>query len=432
MARPARAFPVCDIDSHVYEPEEIWDRYVPGEQRAAAKAALWHSTAGGVVQTVLNGQPVKNLNRARLVRQAVWRPGLSPEDIGDLDPFSFHALNPGAFNSEARLLDMDEMGVDQAILCPTIFAEYFPLIEDPNAAKILAQAYNNWIHDFCSRAPERLHPVAVLPLQNLHFAREELDRVAALGFRGVFVRPMFYPYVQSEERGPQAKLLRVLTETTGVISTINKKGEFLTDAHFGELWRHIEETGLVACVHPSSGSASPEGISAGTFMERVAERMNIGHNVAESVGPLQDTSIMIVAMCFHGLLEDFPGLRMALLHSGASLLPLVLEKAETYLWLSFSDVFGITKPVSLEPHDVFARHPLAVGFDSWDRAIGRVLDEYETWAAWGSRYPHHDAAGPDEAIEMLRGSGASEETVARLLGGKTAELFGLPVPAAVR
>ena len=79
------------------------------------------------------------------------------------------------------------MGVDQAFLYPTWFAEGFHLVEDPDVAAALARAYNNWLTDFCQTAPARLYAAAMLPLQNMDFALEELRRVAALPhFRGAF------------------------------------------------------------------------------------------------------------------------------------------------------------------------------------------------------------------------------------------------------
>ena len=50
-------------------------------------------------------------------------------------------------------------------------------------------------------------------------------------------------------------------------------------------------------------------------------------------------------------------------------------------------------------------------------------------AAWGSRYPNHDAAGPDEAIAMLEAHGVDTAMIDRLMGGNAADLFRLQVPA---
>ena len=46
------------------------------------------------------------------------------------------------------------MGIDQAFLYPTWFAEGFHLVADPDTAYALARAYNDWIADFCQAAPQ--------------------------------------------------------------------------------------------------------------------------------------------------------------------------------------------------------------------------------------------------------------------------------------
>src|SRR2546426_77674 len=59
----------------------------------------------------------------------------------------------------------------------------------PALAAALARAYNDWIHEFVGADPARLRPVAGLSLHDPAAARAEAERVAALGFRAVYVRP---------------------------------------------------------------------------------------------------------------------------------------------------------------------------------------------------------------------------------------------------
>jgi predicted TIM-barrel fold metal-dependent hydrolase len=212
------------------------------------------------------------------------------------------------------------------------------------------------------------------------------------------------------------------------------RGVFVNDRHFRPLWDLLAELDVAACIHPSTGVTTPEPQSAGAFVERVAARMDIGHSVAEATAPFQDNAIFLTAAIFQGLLEDLPGLRIAICHSGASWLPLVLEKAETYLWLSIPSVFmPPERPVTLEPEDVVAEHPLVVSFDSWESSVGALPDLFVRNAAWSSRYPNHDATTPAEAISMLRQHDVNEDDIARLMGGNAAELFRLsPVPAPER
>jgi hypothetical protein len=83
---------------------------------------------------------------------------MTPESIGRLDPDVFQPLTPGASDPPARLADMDEMGIDLAVVFPTLLAEYLPLVQNPDAAANLARAYNDWVWDFCGRGSGRSTP----------------------------------------------------------------------------------------------------------------------------------------------------------------------------------------------------------------------------------------------------------------------------------
>ena len=388
---PARRYTVVDVDSHVYEPTDIWERYLDRDYRVIARSAFWHELdAHGIEVTILNGRRARSLQRSGLNRQACWRPGMTPEQIGTLDPDVRHAPTPGATDPLARLADMNAMGVDRAFLFPTLFAEHFPLIENPDAAWALARAYNDWLLDFAKADARRLVPVAVLPLQEPSFAVRELERVAKRGFRAAFVRPVFF------------------------------QGRFPNHPSYDPLWKVLEDLDVAACVHPSPGSTNPEWSSHGAFVERVAANLRIGHNVAESIAPFLDNSTFLTAIAFYGHMETYPRLKLSLFHSGAAWVPLALEKSETYLWL-----FSGIRDVSLEPEHVFFERPSLVSFDSWESSVARQPDVFENVAAWGSRYPNHDTGTVEEALATLTKHAVPEPTVAKYLGGNAVQHFGL-------
>ncbi|HEY2331480.1 MAG TPA: amidohydrolase family protein, partial [Acidimicrobiales bacterium] len=332
----------------------------------------------------------------------------------------------------ARLEDMDTMGIDAAVLHPTLFNEYLPIVENPQLAAVLARAYNDWILDLCQAEPDRLLPVAVLPLQNALEARRELIRVAELGFTSVLLRPMFYAVAVDR---PVAAALALQGGGMGPTLPDGMEAIFLDDPYYRTVWDEMAERDLVACIHPSPGSTNPNGVSAGTFIERVATRLGIGHRVAETVAGIQDNAVFVTAACYHGLLEDYPNLRMALLHGSASMTPLTLEKSETYLWLGTGgDELTNGAPVSLEPEHVFEDHPVVVSFPSWETSVGRLAAKVPAIghkAAWGSRYPQHDASDPKTAIDMLCAHHVDAELQAGLMGGHADALFRLGMAAPV-
>jgi predicted TIM-barrel fold metal-dependent hydrolase len=416
---------VVDVDSHVYEPAAIWDDYVPAADRDRVTAAFSSRVdADGVAVTTLNGAPAKGLNRSKINRQAIWRPGMTVDEIGALDPAMGHPLNPGGWDAAARLADLDAMGVDRQVVYPTLLAEYLPQIVDRDAAAILCRAYNDWVWDLAGAGQGRLHPVAALPLQDPAAAADELDRAQAKGFRAALVRPAFYRLADAAgSRG--AAMNQMVSEMMGGTASTADLPVFVEDAPFRQLWARCAELGVVACVHPSSGITGPDTISSGGFADRVSERVGVHHTIAEPIAYMQDADLFVTTAMFHGLFEDLPRLRVAIAHAGTTWVPLALEKSETYLWLG--GMGGV--PVCLEPEEVWERQPICVSFDSWERPVARMPDRLGDKAAWGSRYPHHDASGPAEARAMLKANGVDQAMIDRLLGGNAAELFGLGVAA---
>ena len=391
MPERKKDFPVIDVDSHILEPAAIWDEYVPPDYRALARSSFWYEFADqGPDTVVLNGSPASPMRRTGINRLAIYRPGMTPAEIGALDPRQVHPRTPGAQDAQARLRDMDAMGVDQALLMPTLFAEYFPIVENPDVAAVLARAYNDWVRDFAAAAPDRLFPAAVLPMQAPSLAIREVERIAELGLKAAFIRPSFF-----HEKLPNHR-------------------------DYDGLWAALERTGVAACIHPSPGFTNPEWTSEGPFIERVAANLRVGHPLSEAIAPGMDNGIFLSALCFFGHMETYPKLKLGYLHSGCYWAPLALEKSETYLWLSPQ-----MKPVSLEPAEVFYNRPSLVSFDAWESSVTRLVDLYESIASWGSRYPHHDAADAWEAIENLQNAGVPGDVVRRYMGGNAADFFGI-------
>ncbi len=388
---PQKSFPVIDCDGHVYEPPALWERYLPHEYKALARSTLWHRDNDGLPSTVIvNGRPAPSMHRSRINRFAIWRPGMTPEEIGALDPDGPNPINPCAWDPGRRLKDLDLMGVDRQIVFPTIFAEYLPMVENADMARMLSLAYNGWIKEFCKAAPERLFPVAVLPSQDVAFSIGEARRVAHQGFKAVLLRPCFF------------------------------QGRFLSHPDYDDLWAELEHLGLVACIHPSPGGANPEWTSTGSFVERVAANLGLGHNMAEAVAPTMDCAMALTAFVLRGHLERFPQLKLMFAHAGVSWVDTALAKAAADLTLR-SDV----DDVSLEPDRVFFGSPSVATFNTWESSVGRLPDRYGRVACWGSRYPHHDASTAWEAIENLRQWGVPPERVAALMGGNASRTFGI-------
>ena len=424
-----KSFSVFDADSHVVEPRDVWEKYLEPEYRVLGKHALWREDGEFNSYLKVNGKMFRDTGNTNIPRHAIWRPGMTWDSIGDLDPDIFHAPNDGSWDPRARLHDMDQMGVDQTFLYPTWFAEGFHLVEDPDVAYALARAYNDWIADFCQAAPDRLFAAAMVPLQNMDFAREELRRVSKIScFRGAFIRPMFI------------------------------EGHYFTHPYYDPLWAELESLGLTAAVHPTPGLWNPEWTSHGPFFEKIKDRLEqspaltgagggpfagggikerpdasvamadagglpLGHPIAPILSYWLDNH-MFVASTLIGftVMQRYPEMKVVVAHGKASWMEEVLEKME-----ASTRVIPLVHyyPVRTDPEEMWEEGHVLLGFDAEERLIQELPHSFEKKVVWGSRYPHHDTTSAWDAIQKLSEANVAEASIARMMGSNAAEQFGL-------
>jgi predicted TIM-barrel fold metal-dependent hydrolase len=414
---------VFDGDSHVVEPPELWTKYIEPEYRTLGKFALWREEGKFGSYLKVNGKMFRDTMNSNIPRHAIWRPGVTWDKVGQLDPNTRHAMTEGASNPEARLKHMDAMGVDQAFLYPTWFAEGFHLVEDPDVAYALARAYNNWIADFCKAEPDRLFAAAMVPLQNMDYAVEELRRVAKIPcFRGAFIRPMFI------------------------------EGRYFTHPYYDPLWAELESLGMTAAVHPTAGLWNPEWTSHGPFFEKVKGRINqraliatagggpaagggtdqtsaftasppMGHPIAQILAPWLDNHMFVAAALIgFTVMQRYPKMKVVVAHGKASWMEEVLEKME-----SSTRTIPLLHyyPVRTDVEEMWEEGHVMLGFDAEERLIRKLPDDFAEKVVWGSRYPHHDTTSAWDAIELLSAARVDEPTMARMFGGNAAEQFGV-------
>ena len=415
-------FAVFDGDSHVVEPPTLWEKYLEPEYRALGRHALWRQEGRTGAYLKVNGEIVRDTGNPNLPRHALWRPGMTWDAIGELDPGIRHPMTEGASDPQARLADMDAMGVDQTLLYPTWFAEGFFLVRDPDVAYALARAYNDWIADFCKAAPKRLFAAALLPLQNMDFALEELGRVARIAcFRAVFIRPMFV------------------------------EGRYLNHTYYEPLWAELERLGMTAAVHATSGLWNPEWTSHGPFIEKVKDRLAqpavpgggggpfaggaaasnttfsrstpLGHSLAPILAPWLDNHMFVASTLIgFAVMERYPAMKVVVAHGKASWMQEVLEKME-----ASTRVIPLLHhyPVSTEPEEMWEHGNVMLGFDAEERLIQRLPQEFAGKVVWGSRYPQHDATSAWDAIARLRGANVPEPLIVRMMGQNAANQYGI-------
>jgi predicted TIM-barrel fold metal-dependent hydrolase len=195
-----KGYKVVDADSHVMEPDDLWERfldqrfhsYAPKTVRIRPGHDNWMSTTvmghwWGSTDHVTQFPYIGDGKGGRMSYLAAYREYI---DMG--------------FSPEAYLLYMDRAGIDCAVLYPTLTLHATTVPDMPaDAAAAIKRAYNNWLYEFCNGGKGRLIGVGALDLRDVETAMGEARRcVQELGFKAVYIlpgtpyadRPLDHPY----------------------------------------------------------------------------------------------------------------------------------------------------------------------------------------------------------------------------------------------
>ena len=165
---------LVSVDDHAIEPPNVWLDRLP---------ARYHDVAPRMVQTD-GGEAWQYEDKQIPTSGLSVAAGKRHEDFSP-DPVPFSEMRPGAYDSVARLADMDQAGI-LASLCfpsfPRFCGQIFWEAKDKELAALCVRAYNDWmIDEWCGSAPGRYIPLVIIPLWDPPAAAKELERCAAKG-----------------------------------------------------------------------------------------------------------------------------------------------------------------------------------------------------------------------------------------------------------
>ena len=128
-------------DSHVIEPNDLWEKNLPATYRSRAP----HWPKGSIT----------------------------------------HA-HPGGTDPTVRVKEMSIDGVSGEVLYPSLPLRQFGMT-DPAFQEACFRVYNDWLIDYCAHAPDRLFGVALISTYNIDNAVKELHRCKKAGMRGAMI-----------------------------------------------------------------------------------------------------------------------------------------------------------------------------------------------------------------------------------------------------
>ena len=371
---------IMDSDLHLMEPPNLYQKYMPEAYRERSPRAT-RDLPGHFAWWEVDGQrvPPWTVDESVLLANEA------------LDLRSRGLMKDGwdnGFDPASHLRAMDREGIDVAILFRTVASMFVSFdTMDPEFSLALCSAFNDWVSDYCKVDPVRLKATAILPQQDPTLAAQEARRaVLDLGVVGVVLLPM----------------------PIG--------GRDVYDPEFDVLWRELERLGTPVCFHGTSGA-----VSSGYLGSRLAGHPQYRALAHASTFPLELVLVM-GSMLLGGVLERFPGLRVAFLEGNCGWLPWWLYRLDDQ-W----EKFGGGKSVALSalPSEYFRRQCF-VSLDADEYLAADVVRRLgDDTLVFSTDYPHPDSAYPHAVESMLAIPGLSRKSKGKILWDNCARLYGI-------
>lgn len=194
----------------------------------------------------------------------------------------------GRYIAKANLTEwqqfLDEDQIAWSVLYPTAGLT-FGLVRDKDWACALAAGYNDYLHERFTKPEKRLKGMALIPLQSIPDAVNELKRaVNELAFVGA------------------------------VLPAVGLRQPF-GDTKYFPVYEAAQELGVLLAVH----AAPTQGIGVDSF-DRLIEVRALSHGFGQM--------IQMTSMVYNGVFDRFPRLKVAYAEAGCGWVPYLMERLD--------------------------------------------------------------------------------------------------------
>jgi predicted TIM-barrel fold metal-dependent hydrolase len=376
-----------DIDQHLFETRTAWVDYIDPAFRDDALRI--EDDAAGWPWLTFRGERLYPVEL-----QVPEQPHLVGEnrrlmEAGAPAPGRYEDLLPEEYSSSsARLQALDRFGLDASVLFPNFGLIWErDLAVDPGARRANMTAYNRFMTDVVSEGQGRLFGVAHLVLDDVAWACQAIERLAADGVRLAMIAPA--PVNGHALSHPSLDPVWAAFCANGIAPVF-----------------HV--SGFESPIHPAWHEGDPEA----------------GDRLLDSVFLPMAPAIAIANMIYHGVFDRFPSLRLGVVELTAGWVPQFLLHMDGALdFYRARHTVGFDN-LELRPSAYFYRHVrvAALPYEAPARLVRSVGPDT---FMHGSDWPHAEGvANPLTSGERVSGD-LDDEARAKLLGGNAAWLLGL-------
>lgn len=170
---------VISADSHVFEPVNLWDTRLGKKFRDRGPRFEVNWQGKGGTWFVCEGATPRSID-------SIAAAGVPKEDLVKFKNMSFKDLRPGGYDPVERLKDQDIDGICGEVLYATYAMNLFA-VPDAALQEVSFNAYNDWMVEMTSHAPNRLKGLALISILNVDNAVKSLEHWTKRGLPGAMI-----------------------------------------------------------------------------------------------------------------------------------------------------------------------------------------------------------------------------------------------------
>ena len=347
---------VVSADSHMMEPADLWTERL--DTKFSDRAPHVVETEKGHMFTAPGVRP--------FAVAGGFGSGRSGLDLKEHLKKGYEAARPSGWDPAERIKDQDVDGVSAEVLYTTLGMPLFGL-DDAELQRACFAVYNDWVAEFCSYAPQRLHAIALISLLDIEAGAKELTRCAKIGLKGAMIwgsPPAERPYF-SASYDPFWAAAQVL-EMPLSLHVITERNQA-----------------------PRAKGERPAGERTPRHMVALSGYMSLIHQVQRSMSDI----------ILSGVLERFPSLKIVSAENDIGWLPHYMYRLD-HAFEKFGMLSDEAQPLKMKPSEYVRRQVWATFQDD---ATGPIAHKFfgEDNYMWASDFPHTDSTWPHsrEVIE---------------------------------
>ncbi|MET7772603.1 amidohydrolase family protein [Nocardia sp. NPDC005366] len=385
-------FPVFDSDNHMYETRDALTKFLPDRVKNTIRYVDLDGRTKIVVRNLISEfipNPTFSVVAKPGAQEDYFRYG-NPDGKSAREIMGEPMKSIPAFREPAaRLAKMDELGIDYALMFPTLASLVEErLKDDPALTHEVIHALNEWMFEQWSFDYEgRIFAVPVITLPVVDRALEELEWCLERGAKTVLVRPAPVPGYQG-------------TRSFGF-------------EEFDPFWRRCVEAGIPVSMHASDSGYSDvlniwePATEYQPFIPTAFRTAAMGSRAIEDA---------MTALVCHGALSRVPELRILSIENGADWLPTLFRnlklayKKLPHLFLE-DPVVAFKRCVYMNPF--------------WEDDYREIVELMGAdHVIFGSDWPHPE--GLRDPLSLLDYfDGIPEDDVRKIMGGNMLQLLGM-------